>query len=178
MTISMRTLAVDSFSPMLRTLSELLDKAAGHAEAKGYDVSVLLNDRLAPDMLPLWFHVQFACHQAGAFTAHLIGREAAMFERDQPTGLANLKALIALTIHTLEHLPQAAFDGAAEREVSFPLPGTLELRMKGLAFLQNWIAPQFYFHVVTTYAILRHNGVELGIQDYMSQIGGSIRQAA
>ena len=129
MTISMRTLAVDSFAPMLRTLSELLDKAAAHARAEGYEVSVLLNDRLAPDMLPLSFHVQFACHQAGTFTAHLIGRETETFARDQPTGLENLKALIAVTIHQLEHLPREAFDSASDREVSFPLQGDMELRM-------------------------------------------------
>lgn len=177
MTLSMHALAVGTFTPMLRTLSELLDKGADHAAGKGYDASILINDRLAPDMLPLWFHVQFACHQASAFTALLIGQEAERFDRGQGTGLEALKALIAATIQGLEALSPAAFDEAADREVAFPLQGDLVLHMRGFAFLQNWIVPQFYFHVVTTYAILRHDGVALGKRDYMSQIGGSIRCA-
>jgi hypothetical protein len=162
---------------MLRTLSELLDKGAAHAAVKDYGPGVLFEDRLAPDMLPLWFQVQFACHQASAFTALLIGERAEPFERNQAKGLDDLKALIAGTISHLDSLPVAAFAGAAERDVTMPLQDDFVLEMKGLNFPQNWIVPQFYFHVVTAYAILRHTGVELGIRDYMSQIGGSVRRS-
>jgi hypothetical protein len=179
MAISMHALALGSLAPLLRTFDANLDKAAAHAAAAGYDVQVLIDSRLAPDMNPLWFQVKFGCHQATEFTALLLGREAKMFSAEGPNGLADLKALVAATLAKLDALREADFDGSAEREVSMPLQnGALTLKMPGLRFLQNWILPQVYFHVTTAYAILRHNGVPLGIQDFMSQhVGGDIRPA-
>jgi hypothetical protein len=175
MTISMRGLTVGTFVPLLKTLSEVLDKGAAHAVAKGYDPAILIDSRLSPDMLPLWFQVQFGCHQATAFTAVLLGSPAQEFDREQATDLAALQAQVASAIAQLEAWTETDFEGSATREVVFPLQGGAELHMPGLAFLQLWIAPQVYFHVVTAYAILRHNGVELGIRDYLSQIGHAVR---
>lgn len=172
MDLTLRALSVGAFAPMLRTLSDLLDKGAAHAADKGFDVAVLIEDRLAPDMLPLWFQVQFTCQQTRGFMELLLGREAKEFDADTSNGLDELKALIADTIAYLEGLLESDFEGAAERQITMPLQPGVALKMNGVDFVQKWIAPQVYFHVTIAYAILRHNGVPLGIQDFGGRIMG------
>lgn len=175
MTSSLYASSVEAFLPMLRTLSTLLDKGAQHASAKGFDPAVLANARLAPDMFPLVRQVQIACDQAKNATARLMGQEPPPFTDDEQT-LDDLKSRIARTIDFLEKARPAAFEGAGERDISMPLRNELVLEMKGFQFLRDWALPQFYFHVVTAYDILRHNGVEIGKRDFLGHAASSIRQ--
>jgi hypothetical protein len=167
----MHTMAVDSFVPMLESLTGWLDKGAAHAEANKLD---LVNARLAPDMYTLAQQVQVACHLACDAAARLTGGAPAIRE-DVETTLPGIKAQIARTIDHLRSVPAAAFDGAEERDCSVPIPDNLVIAMDGLRFLRAWSLPQFYFHVVTAYDILRHSGVVIGKRDYLSQLIGFIR---
>jgi uncharacterized protein len=169
------TMAIDTFVPMLRSLAKILDKGAQHASAKSLGVTALANARLAPDMFPLIKQVQIACDQAKNGTARLMGREPPKFE-DTEQSLDELKARIAKTIDYLEKADSDAFQGAEEREIRIELPNDLLLEMKGLQYLRDWALPHFYFHVVTAYDILRHNGVDIGKLDYLSHVGGAIRK--
>jgi hypothetical protein len=173
--ISVYAIAIETFVPMLRSLSEILDKGAQHASAKNLDSAVLVNARLASDMFPLVRQVQVACDQAKNSTARLMGQEPPPFEDNEQT-LDELKARIARTIAYLQSAPAAAFAGAEDREVKIPLADNLALEMNGLQFLRDWALPNFYFHLVTAYDILRHNGVDIGKRDYLSHIAGAIRQ--
>jgi uncharacterized protein len=173
----MYAFAVDTFVPVLRTLSELLDKGDAHAREKGFDVAVLMNARLAPDMYPLSMQVQLACHIAEEATARLTGRGAPPLENRALT-FAELKALIAHAIETLAPTTADAFAGSADRPMEVPLQGALVLQSDGLHYLCRWVLPHFYFHVVTAYDILRHNGVAIGKRDYMSHVVEFIRQRA
>jgi hypothetical protein len=168
MKINMHTMAVDTAVPALKVLSELLDKGLAHATAKKFEPSVLVDARLAPDMLPLNKQVQIACDMVKNGCARLAGVEAPRFEDTEVT-IEELKARIAKTIDYVAALPADKFDGSEDRDIKIPLRDRT-LEMKGLPFLQRWLIPNFWFHVVTTYALLRHNGVEVGKRDFLGQI--------
>jgi hypothetical protein len=175
MTSVLHTITVDTFVPMLRSLSTIFDKAIERAKAKSFDGAVLANARLAPDMYPLIRQVQIACDMAKNGTARLMGREPPRFEDNEQT-LEELKARIVKTIDYLEKADAGAFQGAEDRDIRIPFPDGRLLEMKGLQFLRDWALPHFYFHVVTAYDILRHNGVDIGKLDYLSHVGSAIRQ--
>jgi hypothetical protein len=161
---------------MLQSLSNMLDKGAEHARARKSDPAALVNARLAPEMYTLAQQVQIACDQAKDATARLTGQNAPQFENDEKT-IEELKARIAKTIDYLQSVRAAAFEGAEDRKIIIPIPeNSMEFEMNGLQFLRDWALPHFYFHVVTAYGILRHNGVDIGKRDYMSQVGGYLRQ--
>ena len=174
MSSSIHTMTIDTFVPMLRSLAKIFDKAIAHAKAKSFDGTVLANARLAPDMFPLIKQVQIACDMAKNGAARLMGREPPRFEDNEQT-LEELKARIAKTIDYLEKAEPDAFQGAEDRDIRIPFPDGRQLEMKGLQLLRDWTLPHFYFHVVTAYDILRHNGVEIGKLDYLSHIGSAIR---
>jgi uncharacterized protein len=176
MKISVYTIAIETFVPMLASLSKVLDQGAQHASARNFDSAVLVNARLAPDMFPLVKQVQIACDHAKNTAARLMGQEPPRFEDNEQT-LDQLKARIAKTIDYLQSAPAAAFEGAEDRDIKLPLPNNARLQMTGLQFLRDWALPHFYFHVVTAFDILRHNGVNIGKRDYLSHIGGAIRQS-
>jgi hypothetical protein len=174
--ITMHSIATETFVPMLKSLSHVLDKGAEHARASKSDPRALVDARLAPDMYTLAQQVQLASDQANDATARLTGLDAPQFENNEKT-LDELKARIAKTIEYVESLREAAFEGAEDREVIIPIPeNNMEFEMNGLQFLRDWALPHFYFHIVTAYGILRHNGVEIGKRDYLSQVGGYLRQ--
>lgn len=175
MKITMQTMAIDSFVPMLTGLSALLDKGAAHAKANNID---LPNARLAPDMFTLTQQVQTACDLAKNGVARLIGQEPPRFADDETT-IDELKARIAKTIDYLKSVDASAFEGSEERDCTVPIPvAGIVIAMNGLQLLRAWTLPQFYFHVVTAYGILRHCGVVIGKQDYISQgVGAFVRPA-
>jgi len=120
--------------------------------------------------------VQLACHQANDATARLSGQDAPQFENSDKT-LDDLKTRIAKTIEYVNSARESAFEGAETREITIPIPeNNMEFEMNGLQFLRDWALPHFYFHVVTAYDILRHNGVDIGKRDYLSGVGRYIRQ--
>lgn len=167
-----------TFVPMLRTLSELLDKGAAHASATGGDPAALLGARLAPDMFTLAQQVQMACYYALDTTARVTGAEPPRPGDAADATLDAAKARIAATIARIEQAGAAPFAGADERDIVLPLQGELVLAMKGLRFFRDWGAPHFYFHVVTAYDILRSSGVPLGKRDYITRIGDAVRSTS
>jgi hypothetical protein len=168
MSLSVYSTTVDLFVPQLTQLSVLLGKGAAFAEAKKLDAGVLENARLAPDMLSFRRQIHLACDFAKNSAARLAGIEAPKFE-DTETTFAELQARIAKTIDWLRTLKPAQFEGAMTRQIIVPLR-TRTLDLPGQAFLQKWVLPNFYFHVTTAYAILRHNGVEVGKQDFLGAV--------
>ena len=169
-------LVVEMKKLLVHTLA-WIDRAEAHAAAKGYDASNLLEARLAPDMFTLAQQVQEACHAANDAISRLTGRGAAARETPE-TSFAGFKGQIARTIESVRATPASAFDGAEDRDCSIEISGNLVIAMNGLQLLRSWSLPHFYFHVVTAYDILRHNGVQIGKKDYVSQVGAFIRPSA
>jgi hypothetical protein len=166
MTISMSSASIPVFKSMLSNLSHFLDKAQAYAEAKKFDPLVLTQYRLAPDMLPFSRQVLIACDGPKNGVARISGVEAPKFE-DKETTLAELKERIQKTLDYLASVPPEKLDGTEDKEITFPVGRDASRTMKGEAYLLHWVLPNFFFHVTTAYAILRHNGVELGKTDYL-----------
>lgn len=166
MTISMHAASVPVFKQLLGSLGDILAKAEAHATEKKIDPNALLQSRLFPDMLPLVRQVQIACDFAKSVPARLAGVEVPAYEDTEQT-FAELQARIAKTIALLDGLDAAKFDGSEQREIVLR-PGTPKERtIGGQAYLLSYGLPQFFFHVTTAYALLRHNGIEVGKKDYM-----------
>jgi hypothetical protein len=165
MKISMYGMSVGQFLPMLANLRVFIDKAEANAKARNFDANVLMTARLAPDMFPFNRQVQLTCDFAKNSSARLAGLEAPRFE-DTETTADELKARIDKTVAYVKTIPASAIDGAEDRDIKIPLRDRT-LEMKGLAFLENWALTNFYFHAVTAYNILRHNGVDLGKRDFL-----------
>lgn len=165
MQITMYDTLVPTANRMLGNLSVILDKAAAFAEAKKIDAGVLLNSRLAPDMFPLTRQVQIACDMAKGAAARLSGNEVPSFE-DNETTVDELKARIAKTLTFVNSFDASKYTGCEDRDVT--LKGRNgDRHFKGLNYLRDFVLPNVYFHVTTAYAILRHNGVELGKPDFV-----------
>lgn len=167
MTISMYSASVPVFRNMLGNLSHCLDKAQAHAEARKFDPQVLVDDRLAPDMLPFKRQVQIACDASKNGLARLAGVEAPKFEDTEST-LAELKERIRKTLAFLDSVPRASVDGCDDKDITFPAGRDITRTLKGEAYLLGVALPNLFFHVTTAYAILRHNGVELGKGDFLT----------
>jgi uncharacterized protein len=167
--MSMSSAAIPSFEITLTALSKLLDKAEAHAAAKKFDAANLLTTRLAPDMFALTRQVQVACDLAKHGAARLAGIEPPIFEDNEST-IAQLKARIAKTLDFVRSVDRTAIDGSAERTIRFPLGPERKGEMKGADYLNHFVLPNFYFHAAAAYMILRHCGVELGKQDFLSGI--------
>lgn len=158
---------VIQFSKMLLNLSALLDKAAAHAEAKKFDVDVLLASRLAPDQFNFTRQVLITCDTAKLGVARLAGKEAPVHADTEKT-LPELKARIDSTLAFLGTVSAQDLAEAAERHITQPRWEGKYLT--GEEFLVEYALPNFYFHLTTAYAILRHNGVEVGKKDYLGQM--------
>lgn len=165
MSVSIQHVAVTSITRGLKTLSALLDKAKVHAEAAGTDPNAYVQARLFEDMLPLAGQIQRASDTAKGATARLAGVEAPSFA-DEETTFADLQARVAKTLAFVEGVPASAFDGAESREIEVPA-GSFTLGFTGLDYLLEFVLPNFQFHVVTAYDILRNQGVPLSKRDYL-----------
>ena len=166
MRVLMHALSVETFTHALGNLSLILEKAGANAAQRKFDPNVLLTARLAPDMLPLTRQVQIASDIAKNSVARLAGQQPPRFE-DTESSIEQLRARIARTIDFLNSVPASALEGSETRDVKLPL-GERTLEFKGADFLQRWAIPNVFFHVVTAYDILRHNGVDLGKRDYLN----------
>lgn len=167
MPMSMYAASVPVFQHMLRNLSHVLEKGEANAQARKFDPSVLATARLAPDMLPFTRQVLIACDAAKNGVARISGVEAPRFE-DNEASFPELKARIQKTLAFLETVPAAKLDGTEDKEITFPVGRDSTKTMKAQAYLTTWVLPNFFFHVTTAYAILRHNGVDLGKTDYLT----------
>ncbi|WP_354048037.1 DUF1993 domain-containing protein [Bradyrhizobium sp. LB12.1] len=160
--------SVGVFVPYLRNLSALLDKGVAYAEIRKFNPSVLLGMRMSPDMYDLAQQIGEACRHAAVASALLAEREPVtlpVLEHD----MAGLQARIATSIEFIESLPRAEIDAAADRNVFFKLKNGTELPFTGRTLLLTFSVPQFFFHVTTTYDLLRHAGVELVKKDYLGR---------
>jgi len=163
--ISMYQASAPRMVNILKNLSAILDKAQTHVDAKKIEPAVLTHFRLYPDMLPMKRQVQIACDTAKGALARLAGVEVPKHEDTEET-FAELKARIAKTVAFIETIKPAQIDGSEEKNIHLKL-GTREVDWKGMQYLLGQALPNFYFHVVTAYDILRHNGVEIGKRDYI-----------
>jgi hypothetical protein len=165
MSLSIYQASVPVFVRMLDNLSKILDLAVQYAEEKKIDPSVLINARLAPDMYPLSRQVQIATDMAKGCAARLAGLEVPVYE-DNETTFPELQERIAKTLAFIQSVSADQIDGSEERHI------TLKLRSREVSFtvqpyLLHFVLPNFYFHVTTAYAILRHNGLAIGKMDFI-----------
>ena len=154
--------------PLKRTLtnlSSILKKGEDYANTKKIEHAVLLNARLFPDMYPLTRQVQIATDMSKGAAARLAGLEIPKYE-DNETTFAELQARIAKTIAFLDTIKPAQLEGSEARAVVISVR-KIDLKFTGQDYLLKWVKPNVYFHVTTAYNILRHNGVELGKQDFL-----------
>lgn len=166
MSPNMYSTSVPVFQQMLGALKDILTKAEQHIEARKIEPEALLRARLAADMFPLIRQVQIACDFAKGISARLAGVDVPVYEDKEQT-FAELIALLDRTLAFLGALDASAFEGSENREI-VTRPGTpKERRFKGQDYLLSYGLPQFFFHVTTSYALLRHNGLEIGKRDYM-----------
>ncbi|MBL6987732.1 MAG: DUF1993 domain-containing protein [Methylobacter sp.] len=160
-----------SIPPIIRSLTNLraiLEKAVAHAEAKKIDPSVLINARLYPDMFPLSRQIQIATDVAKGAVSRLAGLEPPKFEDNEST-FEELLARVDKTIALLESCKPEQIDGSEDRLITLPMHDRT-VTFKGLPYLFDFVLPNIYFHVTTVYAILRHNGVEIGKKDFLGNI--------
>ncbi len=156
--------SLTQFARMLENLDRWLEKSAEHAKAKGFDVNVLTQARLAPDQYALVQQVQSACDAAKYAAAYLSGTQAPSHPDTEQT-IDELRARIATARKYVQGFDAKAFVGAEERQVS---PAWMQGNsVRGDRYLERIAVPNFYFHVTSAYAILRHNGVALGKGDYI-----------
>jgi len=166
MSLSMSSMTLPTCNTMLGNLSHFLDKAQKSADARKFDPAALVQSRLAPDMLPFSRQVLIACDAAKNGVARISGLEAPKFE-DIETTLPELKDRVRKTLDWIATVPADKLDGAENRDITFPVGREATRTLKAEAYLKHWMLPNLYFHVTTAYAILRHNGVDLGKSDYL-----------
>jgi hypothetical protein len=169
MSISMYAASVPVFKQQLGGLDGLLEKAEAHAAARKIDPAVLLQARLFPDMYPFTKQVQIAADFAKGAPARLAGIEVPSYEDNEQT-FADLRARIAKTLAFIDTIKPEQIDGSEDREIVV-FPGTpREMKFPGQTYLLHFALPNFYFHVTTAYALLRHNGLELGKRDFIGKL--------
>ena len=169
-TISMYQACIPTIVRALGSLAEILEKAQAHASTRKFDPLVLVNSRLAPDMFPLSRQVQLASDSAKGGAARLAQQQPPAYE-DTETTIPELVARLRKTVDYLQTLKPEQIDGAEARTVSWQSRSTTK-SMEGLPYLLHHVLPNVYFHVTTAYNILRHNGVEIGKQDFLGKPPG------
>ena len=160
-------IVVPQFTKMLNNLNHILDKAAKSAEERKFDVDILLNARLAPDQFNLIRQVQIACDSAKLGAARLAGVDAPVHEDKEKT-LPELQARITDVVNYLTTFKVEDFQGAHERKISQPRWEGKYLN--GAEYAIQHALPNIYFHITTTYSILRNNGVDVGKKDYLGEM--------
>jgi hypothetical protein len=169
MSFSMSSSSVPVFVIGLSALSGVLDKAAAFAEARKIDQPVLLQTRLFPDMFPLVRQVQTAADIAKRGVSRLAGVGFPAYE-DNETTIDQLKDRLAKTAAYLKTIDAKKIDESSDHEITFPLGPDRQGHMSGADYLNHFLLPNFFFHVTTAYAILRHCGVDIGKQDFLGPI--------
>jgi len=165
MPLSMYQASIPTFVRGLNNLSAILTKAAAYAAAKKIDPSVLINARLAPDMFPLARQIQIAADIVKGGAARLAGIEVPSYP-DTETTFDELQARIAKTIAFIQSVKAAQIDGSEERDITLKA-GNNDMRFKGQPYLLTFVIPNLYFHTSIAYAILRHNGLDIGKKDFL-----------
>jgi len=167
MKISMYQASLPVLKRMLVNLADILKKAAAHAEVKKIDPAVLITSRLYPDMFALARQVQIASDTAKGCAARLAGSEIPKYEDNEAT-FPELVTRIEKTIAFLDTFKPEQIDGTEDKSVTLKMRSG-DLNFTGLSYLLNFVMPNFYFHATTAYDILRHNGVEVGKNDFLGK---------
>ena len=165
MNISMHAMSHGVFRKALTQLLHVMDKATANAKARSFDTSVLVNSRLAPDMLPFAKQIQLTSDFAKNSMARLAAVDPPKFE-DSETTMDELVARVKKTIDYIDSVSPATLEGSETRDIKIVLRDRT-VEFKGLPFLQSWAIPNFFFHYVTAYNLLRHNGVDIGKRDFL-----------
>ncbi len=165
MSLSMYQASIPTFVRGLKNLSAILAKASAYAESKKIDQTVLVNARLAPDMFPLARQIQIASDGVKGCAARLAGVEVPSFP-DNEASFADLQERINKTISFIESVKPEQIDGSEEKAIHLKVGGR-ELDFKGQPYLLEFVIPNFYFHLTAAYAILRHNGLDIGKRDFL-----------
>jgi hypothetical protein len=167
MSLSMYTASIPVMAHVLGAMSNWLDKAEAHAQARKFDSVNYLGLRLAPDMLAFKNQIQIASDMAKGCAARLAGQEVPSWDDNEAT-LADLRARLRRTIDYVNGFSAAQIDGSDTREISLPTRTGEPRRFSGENYLKQFVLPNLYFHASMTYALLRHAGVELGKKDYLA----------
>ena len=166
MAVSMYAISVPVFRQMLGSLNEILAKAQTYCAAKNIEPGVLVTARLFPDMFALGRQVQIACEFARGVSARLADL-AVPSNDDKENSFEELMSLITRTLAFLEELNPMLFENSEERPIVLRAGTPKEKKLVGQSYVLSYGLPQFFFHITTAFAILRHNGVEVGKRDYM-----------
>ena len=165
MKISMYAMTHDVFKKSLTQLLVVMEKGVANAKARNFDPNVLAGSRLAPDMFAFARQIQLTSDFAKNSMARLAGVEAPKFE-DSETTMDELVARVKKTLDYIDTISASALEGSETRDIKIPLRDRT-IEFKGLPYLQHWAIPNFYFHFVTAYNLLRHNGVDVGKRDFL-----------
>jgi uncharacterized protein len=168
MSLTMHSASAPVLTRILGNMLVWLDRAEAHAQARKFDPGNYLGLRLAPDMLPLSRQIQIASDAAKTCMSRLAGTEIPKWE-DNETSLDELRARIRKTVAHVQSFSAAQIDGSDDRAISVPMRSGEALQFSGETFLRQFALPNFFFHATTTYALLRHAGVELGKADFLGR---------
>jgi hypothetical protein len=168
MTTSLYEYSIPALKLGLTNLGALLEKAAAHAEARKLDGKVVADARLILDMFPLKRQVQIACDTAKGAAGRLAGVDLPKHD-DVESTIPELQQRIAMTLAFIDSIDRAKFAGAEAREIVLQFP-SVTLKFSGQGYLTKFVLPNFYFHVMAVYSILRQNGVDIGKNDYLGNI--------
>ena len=168
MTISMYQASVPVIQKSLTALKGVLAKAAAHADARKIEESVFLGSRLYPDMFPLSRQVQIAADFGKGPVARLAGVELPKYDDTEMT-FAALAARIDKTLAFIGTFKPEQIDGQEDRDINLTIAGN-PVTLKGQPYLMHFALPNLYFHMSMAYAILRHNGVEVGKRDFVGGV--------
>ena len=166
MSLSMHATSAPIFVRTLGNMLNWLDKAQAYAESRKFDTANFLGLRLAPDMLPLTRQIQITTDGVKGCMARLAGQEVPKWE-DNEASFDDLRARIRKTIDYVQSFSAAQIDGSEDREILLPTRQAEPMRFTGESYLKHFVLPNFFFHATTTYALLRHGGVDLGKRDYL-----------
>lgn len=166
--LSMHAITAPTYVTLLNALNMWLDKAEEFAKTKNIDMDVLLSSRLAPDMLPLRNQIGFSTAWAKNCQCRLAGQTPPDFPDTDLANMESIRARIARAIDIVKSISAADLDGAEDRTINYNLGPTMKMSQSGLDYFNRMALPNFYFHITAAYAILRHNGLAIGKQDFMA----------
>jgi hypothetical protein len=171
MAFSLYQSCIPVFTRELNAFLAILDKAEAHAQAMKFDPTIYMTMRLRPDMFAFPRQVQTFCDNAKNAPSRVAGVEPPRFEDNEAT-LDELRDRIRRTLDVIAKIDPKAFEAGAERDVIFPAGRNMKAKMRGAAYITHYVMPNFYFHLVTAYDILRYAGAPIGKRDYLGAVPG------
>ena len=164
---SMSQATLPALNQGLKALDKMLEKLAAHCQSRSIDANAFLGARLFPDMFPMTRQIQIACDFAKGAAARLSGRENPSWE-DKEASIEEVRARIAKTLDFINAIPASEIDGSEQKTITIKVRGT-EMSFPGETYLAHVVLPNFYFHLTTAYALMRHNGLDVGKNDFLGR---------